>query len=40
MSKLRFLFSLITRENDYQVEQAAAALATAKGIGVPRRVLG
>ena len=34
MSKLRFLVSLITRENDYQVEQAAAALAAAKEIGV------
>lgn len=34
MSKLRFLVSLITKENDYQMEQAAAALATAKEIGV------
>src|SRR5215471_8551354 len=34
MSKLRFLFSLITKENDYQIEQAAAALTSAKEIGV------
>ncbi len=34
MSKLRFLVSLITKENDYQVEQAAAALTAAKEIGV------
>jgi ribose transport system substrate-binding protein len=34
MSKLRFLFSLITRENDYQLEQATAATVAAKEIGV------
>jgi len=34
MGKLRFLISLITKENDYQVEQAAAALTAAKEIGV------
>ncbi|HKW61830.1 MAG TPA: substrate-binding domain-containing protein [Candidatus Acidoferrum sp.] len=39
MSKLRFLFSLITKENDYQVEQAAAALATAKEIGVDAAIV-
>lgn len=39
MSKLRFLVSLITRENDYQVEQAAAALATAKEIGVDTEIV-
>jgi len=39
MSKLRFLFSLITRENDYQVEQAADALASAKEIGVEAEIV-
>ena len=39
MSKLRFLFSLITKENDYQVEQAAAALTTAKEIGVEAEIV-
>lgn len=39
MSKLHFLVSLITRENDYQVEQAAAALATAKEIGVDAEIV-
>jgi len=39
MSKLRFLFSLITKENDYQVEQAAAALAAAKDIGVDADII-
>jgi len=39
MSKLRFLFSLITKENDYQVEQAAAALAAARDIGVDADII-
>ena len=39
MSRLRFLFSLITRENDYQVEQASAALAAAKDIGVDAEIV-
>ena len=33
MSRLRFLFSLITREHDYQQQQASAALAAAKDLG-------
>lgn len=39
MSRLRFLFSLITSENDYQVEQASAALAAAKDIGVDAEIV-
>lgn len=39
MSKLRFLFSLITKENDYQVEQAAGALAAARDIGVDADII-
>src|SRR5215467_3698095 len=39
MSKLRFLISLITKENDYQVEQAAAALAAARDIGVDADII-
>ena len=34
MSKLRFLVSLITRDNDYQMEQEAAARAVAAELGV------
>lgn len=39
MSRLRFLVSLITKENDYQVEQAAAALVTAKELGVDAEIV-
>jgi ABC-type sugar transport system substrate-binding protein len=34
MAKLRFVVSLITKENDYQMEQTASANATAKELGV------
>lgn len=39
MKKLRFLVSLITRDNDYQMEQAAAALATGTELGVDVEVI-
>jgi len=39
MSKLRFLVSLITKENDYQVEQAAAARAAASDLGVDTDII-
>lgn len=39
MSKLRFLVSLITKENDYQVEQAAAARAAASELGVDADII-
>lgn len=39
MSKLRFVVSLITKENDYQLEQAAAAQAVARKLGVDVQIL-
>lgn len=39
MSKLRFLVSLITKENDYQVEQAEAARGTAAELGVDAEII-
>ena len=39
MANLRFVVSLITKENDYQVEQAAAAQAEAKKLGVDVQIL-
>jgi ribose transport system substrate-binding protein len=39
MNKLRFLVSLITKENDYQVEQAAAARAAAAELGVDAEII-
>jgi len=33
MKKLRFLLSLITKDNDYQIEQASAATETARRLG-------
>src|SRR5215472_3636129 len=39
MSKLRFLVALITQENDYQTEQAAAARAAAKEAGVDAEII-
>jgi ABC-type sugar transport system substrate-binding protein len=39
MANLRFVVSLITKENDYQVEQAAAAQAMAKKLGVEVQIL-
>src|SRR5271169_3585000 len=34
MTKLRYLVSLITKDNDYQMEQAASARAAAAELGV------
>jgi ribose transport system substrate-binding protein len=34
MSKLRFLVSLVTKDNDYQMEQAASARIAAENLGV------
>src|SRR5437660_5958196 len=34
MAKLRFVIGLITKENDYQMEQTASANAAAKELGV------
>jgi ABC-type sugar transport system substrate-binding protein len=39
MSKLRFAVSLITKDNDYQLEQAAAAQAAARKLGVDVQIL-
>lgn len=39
MSTLRFLVSLITTDNDYQMEQAAAAKATAAELGVEAQIV-
>jgi ribose transport system substrate-binding protein len=39
MANLRFIVSLITKENDYQVEQAASAQAAAHKLGVDVQVL-
>jgi len=34
MARLRFLVSLITKDNDYQIEQAGAANIAATELGV------
>ena len=39
MANLRFIVSLITKENDYQVEQAASAQAAAHKLGVDVQIL-
>jgi ABC-type sugar transport system substrate-binding protein len=39
MNKLRFLVSLITKDNDYQVEQAAAARAASAELGVDAEII-
>ncbi len=39
MSKLRFVVSLITHDNDYQMEQATAAQQTANRLGVDIEIL-
>jgi ribose transport system substrate-binding protein len=39
MANLRFIVSLITKDNDYQVEQAAAAQAAAQKLGVEVQIL-
>ena len=39
MANLRFIVSLITTENDYQLEQAAAAHAEAQKVGVDAQIL-
>lgn len=39
MGKLRFLVSLITKDNDYQVEQAEAARTTATELGVDAEII-
>ena len=39
MKKLRFLVSLTTRENDYQLEQAAAAQESSRRLGVDLEIL-
>jgi ribose transport system substrate-binding protein len=39
MANLRFIVSLITTENDYQLEQAAAAQAAAQKLGVEAQIL-
>jgi ribose transport system substrate-binding protein len=39
MAKLRFLVSLITKDNDYQMEQAAAAKSAAAELGVEAEIL-
>jgi ribose transport system substrate-binding protein len=39
MTKLRFLVSLITKDNDYQMEQAAAAKSAAAELGVDVQIV-
>jgi len=39
MAKLRFLISLITKDNDYQMEQASAANAGAAELGVDAQIV-
>src|SRR5258708_29857434 len=39
MTKLRFLVSRITQDNDYQMEQAAAAKAAAAELGVEAQIV-
>jgi ribose transport system substrate-binding protein len=39
MANLRFVVSLTTKENDYQVEQAASAQAAARKLGVDLQIL-
>ena len=39
MKRLRVVVSLITRENDYQVEQAAAAEDAARRLGIDVEIL-
>jgi len=39
MANLRFIVSLITKDNDYQVEQAAAAQVAAQKVGVDAQIL-
>jgi ribose transport system substrate-binding protein len=39
MANLRFIVSLITKDNDYQLEQAAAAQAAARKVGVDAQIL-
>jgi ABC-type sugar transport system substrate-binding protein len=39
MAKLRFLISLLTNDNDYQVEQAKVAEATAMQLGIELEIL-
>ena len=39
MANLRFVVSLITKENDYQVEQAASAQAAAQKLGIDAQIL-
>jgi hypothetical protein len=39
VANLRFIVSLITKENDYQVEQAASAQAAAQKLGVDVQIL-
>ena len=34
MKKLRFLVSLITKDNDFQIQQAASAEAAARELGI------
>ena len=39
MANLRFIVSLITKDNDYQLEQAAAAQAAAQKVGIDAQIL-
>jgi ribose transport system substrate-binding protein len=39
MANLRFIVSLITKDNDYQLEQAAAAQVAAQKVGVDAQIL-
>jgi ABC-type sugar transport system substrate-binding protein len=39
MKKLKFLVSLTTNDNDYQIEQAAAAEEAARRLGVEVQII-
>lgn len=39
MAKLRYLVSLITKDNDYQMEQAASARSAAAELGIDAEVV-
>ena len=39
MKKLKFVLSLTNNDNDYQIEQATAAEATAKHLGVDVQII-
>ena len=39
MKRLRFLVSLITKDNDFQIQQAASAEAAARELGIDLEIV-